>query len=277
MLVSLGRGLEGGKSSCLCLSLPFLRVGVAGEENSLMLGEGAREELINGGVEILLTLKLVCEVLKGFCNRGVENDVTKRNILRRANHSELKLVAGKRKGRGPVSVGRVLSERGHGGNTERHILCRLLGVDRAVYDGIDNSLKLVAKEDRDNCRGRLVTAETAVVSCGCRRNSEKVLIVVDRLDNCGKGKQEKLVFHRLLAGLQEVDAGIRAERPVVMLTRAVDALKGLLCKQARHTVLGRKPLHKLHSKQVLVDRDICGRENGGKLVLCGSRLVMLGL
>ena len=62
-----------------------------------------------------------------------------------------------------------------------------------------------------------------------------------------------------------------------MLTRAVDALERLLSEKTRHTVLRSESFHKLHSEKVLVNCDIGGRENGSKLVLCGSRLVMLGL
>ncbi|MBQ4076885.1 MAG: hypothetical protein IJD65_04310, partial [Mailhella sp.] len=46
-----------------------------------------------------------------------------------------------------------------------------------VYYGPYNGLQLIPEEHRNYRRGCLVTAETAIVSCGSRRNSEKILII----------------------------------------------------------------------------------------------------
>ena len=66
------------------------------------------------------------DIVAGISHSRVEHNVGKCDILRRAYHTELKLVARKCKGRGSVPVGGVAPDRGHGGNAEGHILRRLL-------------------------------------------------------------------------------------------------------------------------------------------------------
>ena len=62
-----------------------------------------------------------------------------------------------------------------------------------------------------------------------------------------------------------------------MLAAAVHAFKGLFVLQADQTVLGGDLAHHLHGQQVVVDGYVGGIEDGSKLVLAGSNLVVLGL
>ena len=62
-----------------------------------------------------------------------------------------------------------------------------------------------------------------------------------------------------------------------MLAGAVDPREGLLVKQAHQAVPGGHLLHDLHGQLVVVGGDVGGGIDGGKLVLGGSHLVVLGL
>ena len=97
-----------------------------------------------------------------------------------------------------------------------------------------------------------------------RRNggSQQPLIVVHRLNDRRKEQQELGVFVGSLAGGEQVDAGIGGERPVVVLTAAVDAGEGLLVEQAHHAMLGCHPLHDLHGQLVLVGGAVGGGIKG---------------
>ena len=104
-----------------------------------MLAEGRGNQPVNRRVEwdsvLYRAVKLVGKIGQAVRHRGVENDVRERDILRRANHSELELVAREGKGRGAVSVGRVLSDLRHRRNAEGHILFLLARCRRPLDDG----------------------------------------------------------------------------------------------------------------------------------------------
>ena len=116
-----------------------------------------------------------------------------------------------------------------------------------------------------------------VVARTCDGETEKILIVVDSLDDCHQKEHELTVFGGRGAGIEEIEPRIRAHRPVVVLARAVDALEGLLVQQADEAVAGSDLLHHLHRELVLIGRNVDGRENGRELVLCGGDFVVLGL
>ena len=81
----------------------------------------------------------------------------------------------------------------------------------------------------------------------------------------------------MIARLQKIESRLRGKRPVVVFTRAVDPLEGLFVQKADKTVALRYFFHDLHRQLVIVHGDIGGVENGRKLVLGGSHLVVLGL
>ena len=62
-----------------------------------------------------------------------------------------------------------------------------------------------------------------------------------------------------------------------MLARTIDTLEGFLVEQAGKAVVGRCLAQDLHRQKVIVDGDVCAREDGRDFVLTWSDLVMLGL
>ena len=61
-----------------------------------------------------------------------------------------------------------------------------------------------------------------------------------------------------------------------MLAASVNACKRLLVKKANHIMLLCNLLHNLHCELVMVGCNVCCCEDGSKLMLSGSNLVMLG-
>ena len=80
-----------------------------------------------------------------------------------------------------------------------------------------------------------------VVACGGHRETQEVLVVVDRLDHGAEEEQELGVFVRGLSGGEEVYARVGSDGPVVVLATAVDAVEGLFVQQADHAVLSGRP------------------------------------
>ena len=107
-------------------------------------------------------------------------------------------------------------------------------------------------------------------------HAQKLLIIVNSLDNARQKHEEAQVLHRVLARVEQVLLAC-GNRPVVMLARAVDTLERLFMLQADKAVMAGEKLHLLHREQVLVDGSIRIRENRRKLVLRRRNLVVLGL
>ena len=145
-------------------------------------------------------------------------------------------------------------------------------VDERLYD----RAQLIAEEHGHDGRRRLVGAETVVVAGARRRHAQKLLILVDRLNNAGEEYEEAQVLHGVLARIEQV-APAGGDGPVVVLARPVDALEGLFVLQAHETVVARQKLHLLHGKQVLVYRAVRLGEDGRQLVLGRRHLVVLRL
>ena len=80
-----------------------------------------------------------------------------------------------------------------------------------------------------------------------------------------------------LACSMEQDACIGRERPVVVLTRTIDAIKRFLVEQHLKAVLVGHALHEAHEQHVMVDSQIGLLEDRGTLKLVGGHLVVAGL
>ena len=143
-------------------------------------------------------------------------------------------------------------------------------------EGIHHRAQLIAQEDGDDGRGRLVGAEAMVVAGAGRGHAQQLLVLVDGLDDAGEEHEEPQVLHGVLAGVEQVLLTGR-ERPVVVLARAVDGLEGLLVLEAHQAVVAGQQAHLLHGQQVLVDAAVGLGEDGRQLVLGWGHLVVLGL
>ena len=93
-------------------------------------------------------------------------------------------------------------------------------------------------------------------------------MLVDGRDDGGHDRREGVVARGLrdLADVEEVDAVVRADRPVVVLARAVDVVEGLLLEEGGKPILGRGLLDDLHDHKILIDLRRGRAEEGRELV-----------
>ena len=94
------------------------------------------------------------------------------------------------------------------------------------------------------------------------------------LYDTGKNQQKLDVFMRSFARIQQVDSVIGGQRPVVMLSGSVDALKRLLVQKTFQTMFSGNPFQRLHHKVVVVRRYVSLGINDGKFMLSRRYLVM---
>ena len=69
-----------------------------------------------------------------------------------------------------------------------------------------------------------------------RTETEKIRMLIDRSQYAGQHEQELNILMWCLARIHQIDAIIRYERPVVVLTGAIDTGERLLMKQALETM-----------------------------------------
>jgi hypothetical protein len=153
----------------------------------------------------------------------------------------------------------------------------LRGLALARGDLAEGALELGAEEDRDDRRRRLVGPEAVVLAHVGHGGAQERLVLVDRLDDRGAEEQEHRVRLRRVARVQEVDPGVRAHGPVVVLARAVDAGEGLLVQEADEPVAAGDVLHDLHGQLLVVRADVGVLEDRRDLVLRRRHLVVAGL
>ena len=256
---------------------PCVIVAIPIENDPLMGLDGALDQLMQGGVEVLRALQFIRVELQRLGHRGVEHDVGTGDAVGGPQHTELKFIAGKGEGRGAVAVRGIPEKAREHIHPQLHLLLFHTGIGGIGLDGVQNGGQLIPQEDRDHGGRRFVGAQPVVVSGRCNRGPQQPLIVVHRLDHCRQEQQELGVFMGRLAGREQVHARVGGEGPVVVLAAAVDPGKGLFVEQAHHAMPGRYPLHDLHGQLVLVRGQIGGGVNGGKLMLGGRYLVVLRL
>ena len=102
-------------------------------------------------------------------------------------------------------------------------------------------------------------------------------MLVHRLQDAGEDEKELDVLVGCPPRIQQVLALVRGKGPVVVLTGAVDAGKGLLVEETLHAVLRGHPLQRLHDDLVVVHRHISLGVDGSQLVLGRRHLIVLGL
>ena len=80
---------------------------------------------------------------------------------------------------------------------------------------------------------------------------------------------------RTVTGLQKVVAGIGKHGPVIMLTAAVHAGKGLFGQQAMQPVTAGNLFHNLHGQLIMITGNIDNRKDRRHFMLGRRGLVML--
>ena len=162
---------------------PGIVIAVAVEDDALMVGDGLFYHLVELFFKVICLLEPVGIDPEALGNCGIEHDVCAGDAVCRADHSELELVACKGERRCSVSVGGISCERGQDAYAELHDLLFNTCVWGICLDSLQDTLKLIAEEDRDNSRRCFVCAETVVVACCGYGNTQKILIVINSLDN----------------------------------------------------------------------------------------------
>ena len=152
-------------------------------------------------------------------------------------------------------------------------MCRLAGADELLY----HVLQLLAQEYGDDSGRRLVCAQTVVVAnvrCGL---TEQVCVCIDSFQDAGQHQQELKMLMGCGARIQQVDAIVCGDGPVVVLTGTIHACEGLLMKQALQSVTAGHHLQGLHNDLVVVYGHIALGVNRCQLMLRRSHLIVLGL
>ena len=242
-----------------------------------MVGENLADQFMQRLIEVLCLLQTVGKLAQLLRHDGVQRHVGAGNRLGRTQHTEFKLVAGKGQGAGTVPVGGILGDGRHGVHADTKHAAVFLLILGAVDDGLDDGIQFITQEDGNNGGRCFAAAQAVVIAGGSNGAAQEILIFIHALQESGQEQQEPGVLGRSLAWLEEVFAGISSQGPVIVLTGAVDAGKGLFMKQAHQIVLGCHLLHDGHHHLVVIAGGIGISIDGCQLMLAGSALVVLGL
>ena len=142
---------------------------------------------------------------------------------------------------------------------------------------VEHLAQLVAEERRDDGGRRLVGSQPVGVCRAHDGGLEQSVVAVYRYQRVDyKGDKAQILFGRL-SRCHKQNAGIRAERPVIVLARAVYSLEGLFVEQDTESVRTRHFPHQRHDKHVMVDSQIAFLEDGSQLELVRGHLIVAGL
>ncbi len=144
----------------------------------------------------------------------------------------------------------------------------------SLFDLLDDVLKHVAEEDRDD-RGRsFVGPQPVVVGRGGDGDPEQVAVTGDRADDGGQEEEELGVLVRGFARLEQVVPLVVRHRPVQVLARSVDPGERLLVEQHLQAVAAGDALEGLHDQHVVVGGDVGVLEQGGDFILGRGHFVV---
>ena len=274
---TLRRGAQIQQAALFRLGDPRIVIAVAVEDDALVRVNGLADERLQVGFKVRAALQHVGKLAEALGHGGVQHDVDAGNGGGRTGHAELKLVAGKGKRRRAVAVRGVARKARQRVHADLQQLFFMAGVIRIVLQRFEDLLQLRTDVHGNDGRRRFVRAQTVVVRGGGYADAQHILIIVHGLNDRAEEQQKLGVLRRGLARLQKVHAGIRAQRPVVVLAAAVHAGKRLFMQQADHPVAGGDLLHRLHRELVVVGRNVSGRKDRRQFMLRGRNLVVLGL
>ena len=272
-----------GQSALGGLVDPLLTVAVAFEANGLAL----LDELLD-----LLEEGFVLLVSPG--NAGVDGGLEHVQLLghdrvehghrngavgRTAHGTELELVAGEGKRRGPVAVGVVEQHFRDAADLELHgrLLVRAhLAGGHVLLDGVEQLGQLGPDEGADDGRRCLIGSETVIVSGAGNGGAQDVGMTVDGRDRVHEEGQEAQIGLRVGARLEQVDPGVGSEGPVVVLSGPVEPGERLLMHQHAEVVALGHRLEQLHQEQVVVIGQVGLLEHRSHLELVWRHLVVAG-
>ena len=251
------------------------------KQHLLALLDDAGQQVLNGLEEILAAfdglLELGGDEVERLRNDRVEDRVRPGDRLRGTDRTELELVAGEGKRAGAVAIAGVARQLRQHRTPSLHEAALLGGLGRSLLQLIDDVLELIAEEDRDDGRRCLVGAEAMIVVRAADGDTEQLGILGDGA-NYGHAEDEELgVVVRRVAGVEQVFAGVGRHRPVVVLTRAVDAGERLLVEQAGQAVLVGGAADDFHRQHLVVGRQVAVFEDRGDFILGRGHFVVARL
>ena len=100
----------------------------------------------------------------------------------------------------------------------------------------------------------------------------------ERLDD--EGDEAQVLLRRLTRRVEEgrlAFTPFSRETPVVVLTRAIDAIEGLLVEQDAEPVVACHPLHERHEEHVVIDSEVALLVDWGEFELVGRHLIVTRL
>ena len=196
-------------------------------------------ELWNTGIHTLL------EVDEGLGNSTVQCNHCTGTVGLRTYGTELKAVACEGEGRGAVAVG-IVNEQFRN-LWDVHLQTLLASHGQEVFvsclNVVEQFADLLAQEAGDDGRRSLVSTQTMGVGGTHDRGLQQSVMSVDT-HQClyDEGGEAQVLFSTLAGGMQQ-DTIVSRQAPVVMLTAAVDACKGLFVQQYAEAMLARNLLH----------------------------------
>mmetsp|Transcript_48768 Transcript_48768/g.125711 ORF Transcript_48768/g.125711 Transcript_48768/m.125711 type:complete len:359 (-) Transcript_48768:538-1614(-) len=222
------------------------------------------------------TLQEATEVGQASGHDGIANHHWEGAVLRRPHGAELEAVAAEGERRRAVPVLNVGLHR-HGSRATS-ALQLLIGLEafegRPTNDSLDMRLEACARIQRDDGRRRLLSAEAVVVARMCHCAPHHLVVLAETIGQARDTCDEQLLCLVILARVEEVHAGVGANRPVAVLSAAIDASEGLLVKEHLEPCLGRFPVCKLHEEDVAVAGVAGAGVDGAHLVLSRCHLVV---
>ena len=185
-----------------------------------MLAESARDQVVQRPRKIVRLFQFIRKLAQRVRDDRVDDDVRPRDGECRPQHAELEFIACKGKRRSAVAVGGVLGQFGESIYPQLHDLAAPALVLAVVFQRLDDCLQLLAEVHRHDGGRRLVRAQAVIVARARHGQAQQILVVVHRLYDGGEEEHKLAVFGGGRAGIEQVQARIRAHRPVVVLARA---------------------------------------------------------
>ena len=131
-----------------------------------------------------------------------------------------------------------------------------------LFDVFQHLAQLLAQEGRDDGRRSFVgTQPVGVRGAGDRGFQQSVVTVYGHQRIHYEGDETQVLFGQF-AGCVEQDAGVRTQRPVIMLAATVDTLEGLFVQQYAETVVTCHFTHQGHDEHVVVYRQVHSSKTG---------------
>ncbi len=258
--------------------LPIVAVSVAVEDDLVGLFERRLKHAAHSGFQAhafrQLGLKRHRHFLDGVGGDGVQYGDGEADRLARSDRAELELVAGEGKRRGAVTVASVFRQLRKHLRAQSEEAAFLGGGGRSGDELLEDVRELIASEDGDDGRWRLIRTQTVVVGGVRDGHAEQILMVVHGFDDGRREEQEAQVRVRILTRLEQVHPRGGAHRPVGVFSATVHTGERLLMQKRDQAVVAGDGFEDGHRQLLMVGRDVRRLEDRSDLELTRSHLVV---